>query len=318
MLLRLLLAAALLLSGCATLDDDHPTRPAAWSVELSTAPTLLALTAEDVYAASYGNGVGGSQVYRVDRSTGRLAEQRTVAGQPNGLAVGPTGELWLATLQLPDQPTGTGLQVLDPVTLQTRRSLPVEGVPLSLAFVDGALWTGDASGVSRVDPTTGEVLLRAVLPHPVNRLVAVPAGLVAVGPGMLTALDPVTGARGPQQQVPAFGSTTATAGDGRIWVVHADAEAHAVLRPYDARTLLPGAPAPSPGRAGAAAYLSGDRLWVSDPSGGRLLCADPASGQVRDARELPLTGPLVADGRSVVAAHAGGLRGLPATCGAAD
>jgi outer membrane protein assembly factor BamB len=160
-----------------------PVQPAdSWTVELSTAPTLLLLTEDAVLAASYGNGVGGSQVYRVDRASGRLVQQRTVAGQPNGMALGPDGELWLATLQLPDQSTGTGLQVLDPVTLQTRRSVPVEGVPLSIAFVDGALWTGDASGLRRLDLGTGAVLAG-------DRLwVTDPQG------GRLLCLDPVSGA----------------------------------------------------------------------------------------------------------------------------
>lgn len=316
MLLRLLLASVLLLTGC-TASDPEPA-PEAWTVELSTAPTLLVLTAEQVYAASYGNGVGASQVYRVDRSTGRLAAQRTVAGQPNGLALGPDGELWLATLQLPDQPSGTGLQVLDPVRLQTRRTVLVEGIPLSIAFVAGQLWTGDARGASRLDPATGTTLQRVPLPHAVNRLVSTEPGLLAVGPQTLTLLDPATGATRATRSVPAYGSTTVAAAGDVLWVLHPDADDASVLQPYDARTLVPGPPAASPGRAGAAAYASGDRLWLSDPGGGRLLCADARSAKVNDERDLALTGPLVADDRSVLAARVTGLTALSAGCGAAD
>ena len=143
MRLPALLLCGLLVAGCSG-DAPQPEPPTAWSVELSTAPTLLALTGEQVYAASYGNGVGGSQLYRVARATGRKVAQRTLAGQPNGLALAPTGELWLATQRLPDQPSGTGLQVVDPLTLATRRTLQVDGIPLSIAFLGDALWIGDA------------------------------------------------------------------------------------------------------------------------------------------------------------------------------
>ena len=319
-MVRLLAALALLLTACST-SDAGPTpapSPQTWRVELSTAPTLLALTDSDVYAASYGNGVGGSQVYRVDRGTGRLAAQRTVAGQPHGLALGPRGELWLATLQLPDQPSGTGLQVLDPVTLQTRRTVLVDGVPLSLAFVDDALWVGDATGISEVEPATGATLRRLDLPHAVNRLAETSGGVVAVGPQTLTAFDPVTGAAGATAQVPAFGSTTVAPAGDVLWVLHPDADARTVLQPYDGRTLQPRPAVASPGAAGAGAYAHGDRLGVSDPAGGRLLCLDAAGGGVRSERQLPLTGPLVADEKSLVAAQAGGLTATPTDCGDAD
>lgn len=313
---RLLLALALLLPACSSTEE--PPVPESWQVELSTAPTLLALTADDVYAASYGNGVGGSQVYRVDRGTGRLAAQRTVAGQPHGLTVGPTGELWLATLQLPDQPSGTGLQVLDPVSLQTRRTLLVEGIPLSLAFHDSALWVGDAGGVSQLDPDTGESLGRIPLPHAVNRLATTPAGLLAVGPETLASVDPATGRTTATQPVPAFGTTQLAPAGDVLWVVHADAKARAVLQPYDARTLQPRPAVASPGQAGAAAYAHGERLWVSDPAGGRLLCADAATGDVLAVHELALTGPVIADEIIVVAAQTAGMAGGPPDCGEAD
>lgn len=319
MRLRLLSAAALIacaaLSGCTASGGDSP---GAWTVELSTAPTLLALSDEQVFAASYGNGVGGSQVYRVDRSAGRLAAQRTVAGQPNGLALAPDGEVWLATLQLPDQPTGTGLQVLDPTTLQTRRTVKVEAVPLSLAFVGGALWVGDAAGVREVDPRTGVVLRSvptAVKPY---RLVEAGRALVVVGPQGLQRVDPATGAASAPRPVPAGGSITATGDRRRLWLVHPDGRGAAVLQRYDVVSLQPGLLVTSPGAAGAAALLAGDRLWVTDPGRGRLLCADAASGQVRGERRLSLTGPLVADGSAVVAAQSRGLTAVPAACGAAD
>ena len=318
MLLRLLLASSLLLAGCTADGPEAAPPPDAWRVELSTAPTLLVMSDESVWGASYGNGVGGSQVYRVDRATGRLAEQRTVAGQPHGLALGPRGELWLATLQLPDQPSGTGLQVLDPISLQTRRTVLVEGVPLSLAFVDGALWVGDATGVSQVDQTTGRAQRRVRLPHAVNRLAPTPAGLVAVGPEDLTSFDPVTGQVRATRAVPAFGSTTVAPAGDLLWVLHPDARANTVLQPYDSRTLGPRPAAASPGRAGAAAFADGERLWISDPAGGRLLCADAGTGEVRGQWEVSLTGPLVADETSVVAAQTGGMTARRATCGAAD
>lgn len=315
-MLRVLAVLVLLLTGCTGAGRAAPAAaaPQSWTVELGTAPTLLALSQDAVLAASYGNGVGGSQVYRVDRATGRLAAQRTVAGQPNGMALGPDGALWLATVRLPDQSAGTGLQVLDPVTLQTRRTLPVAGDPLAVAFVDGALWTGSAEGVQELDPRTGQVLRSLPTAEPANRFLAAGGALLALAPRALQRVDLVAGEVTAVQPVPAAGSATATGDGRRLWVVHPDREARAVLQRYDPGTLQPGAAAPSPGRAGAVAHLDGDRLWVTDPGGGRLLCADPDSGALRAEREVPLTGPVVADRRSVVVAQAGGLTGLPADC----
>ncbi|MCW2615532.1 MAG: hypothetical protein JWN08_2526, partial [Frankiales bacterium] len=145
-----------------------PRREQAWSVELSTAPTLLALDGDDVWGASFGNGVGGSGVYRVDRRTGRRVAQRTLAGQPNGLVVAPDGALWLSTVRLPDQPGGTGLQVLDPDDLRTVRAVTVPEDPLGLAVVDGSVWVASASGLREVrDGRTGP---RVATPRPALRL----------------------------------------------------------------------------------------------------------------------------------------------------
>ena len=316
MRLRLLLVAALLLAGCTAEDDPAP--PETWTVEVGTAPTLLALTAEHVYGASYGTGVGGSQVYRVDRSTGRLAAQRTLAGQPNGLALAPDGELWLATVQLPDQPSGTGLQVLDPTTLQTRRAVLVQGIPLSVAFVGSELWTGDEQGVRQLDPATGAVRLEVATGVPAYRLLPLGDRLLVVGPSGVQLVDPGAGTSGRPQPLDAGGSVSATGDADRLWVVHPDTQDRSVLARLDAASLRPLTTAPSPGRAGAAAHLTGDRLWVSDPAGGRLLCLDADTGAVRAEHEATLTGPLVADETSVVTAQSGGLRGVPADCGGDD
>ena len=235
-MLRALLVTALLATGCSasTGREPAPAAPQRWTVELSTAPTLLAVVDEAVLAASYGNGVGGSQVYRVDRGTGRLVAQRTVAGQPNGLAVGPDGALWLATLRLPDQVSGTGLQVLDPVSLATRRTLPVEGVPLSVAFVGEALWIGDERGVHQVDPADGAVLRTVPTAHPATRLVLAGGALVVVSPQGLQRVDPGhrhdVGAGRPA----AAGSATATG------------DAERLCRARDGRSPSPGRSSPTP------------------------------------------------------------------------
>ncbi len=312
MRLRLLLAAAALLAGCAAEEDPAP--PSTWTVEVGTAPTLLALTEDQVFAASYGTGVGGSQVYRVDRATGRLAAQRTLAGQPNGLALAPDGEVWLATVQLPDQPSGTGLQVLDPATLQTRRAVLPPGIPLSVAFVGGALWVGDERGVRELDRTTGAVRREATTDVPAYRLLTLGDRLLVVGPTGVQLVDPRAGTAGRPQPLDAAGSVSATGDDDHLWVVHPDTRDRSVLARLDARSLATRTTAPSPGRAGAAAHLAGDRLWVSDPAGGRLLCLDVETGAVRAEHEAALTGPLVADETSVVTAQSGGLRGAPADC----
>ena len=315
MRLRLLLVAAVLLTGCAAEDEPFPP-PVTWTVEVGTAPTLLALTDEQVYAASYGTGVGGSQVYRVDRATGRLAAQRTLAGQPNGLALAPDGEVWLATVQLPDQPSGTGLQVLDPHTLQTRRAVLVDGIPLSVAFVGARPWIGDERGVRELDPRSGAVLRAVVTDVPAYRLLALGERLLVVGPTGVQLVDPARATAGAVQLLDAGGSVSATGDTSRLWVVHPDASDRSVLARLDAGSLRPLTTAPSPGRAGAAARMAGDRLWVSDPAGGRLLCLDADTGAVRAQHEATLTGPLVADETSVVTAQSGGLRAVPADCGA--
>lgn len=313
MRLHTLVVAAVLLAGCAAEEDPSP--PTTWTVEVGTAPTLLALTGAQVVAASYGTGVGGSQVYRVDRATGRLAAQRTLAGQPNGLALAPDGEIWLATVQLPDQPSGTGLQVLDPQTLQTRRAVLPPGIPLSVAFVGEALWVGDERGVRELDRVTGAVRREVATNVPAYRLLTLGDRLLVVGPTGVQLVDPSAGTAGHRRPLDAGGSVSATGDDDHLWVVHPDTRDRTVLARLDATSLRPLATAPSPGRAGAAAHLAGDRLWVSDPAGGRLLCLDARTGAVRAEHDATLTGPLVADETSVVTAQSGGLRGVPADCG---
>jgi hypothetical protein len=312
MRLRLLVTAALLLTGCAAEEESRPTT---WTVEVGTAPTLLALTDAQVFAASYGTGVGGSQVYRVDRATGRLAAQRTLAGQPNGMALAPDGEVWLATVQLPDQPSGTGLQVLDPQSLQTRRALLPRGIPLSVAFVGEALWIGDERGVRELDRETGAVRREVATEVPAYRLLPFEERLLVVGPAGVQLVDPGSGTTGRLRLLDAGGSVSVTGDDDHLWVVHPDMRDRSVLARLDSTSLAQLATAPSPGRAGAAAHLVGDRLWVSDPTGGRLLCLDAGTGAVRAVHETLLTGPLVADETSVVTAQSVGLRGVPADCG---
>jgi hypothetical protein len=313
-----LLLCGLLLAACTAAEDEPaPVPPRSWTVELSTAPTLLALTGEQVYAASYGNGVGGSQVYRVERATGRKVAQRTLAGQPQAMALSPAGELWLATLKLPDQPGGTGLQVLDPQTLATRRAVQVEGVPLSLAFLGDALWVGDEDGLRQLAPRSGRVLQRVVTGVAATRLLALGDALVVVGPEGLQRVA-ASGRIGPVRRLTAAGSVTATGDTEHLWVVHPDGRAAAVLAAFDPRTLAPRATAGSPGQAGAGAHLGPDALWVTDPGGQRLLCLDPVTGRVRGERALQPTGPLVADGETVVVAQAQGLAAVPADCRAAD
>lgn len=325
---RLLALLVLLAAGCTAEPATDPVAgpasapvtaptspPSSWQVELGTAPTLMVLTVDDVYAASFGNGVGGSQVYRVDRSTGTRVAQRTLAGEPNAMAIGPTGELWLATVRLPDQVAGTGVQVLDPETLVTRRTLDAEGTPLSLAFVGDQLWTGDHTALRRLDPRTGAALQEIAVPQRANRLVPARGALLVVGPSAVHAVDVTTGRTTATRALPDFGSVTLTLDGDRMWVVHPDDSARAVLQRYDPVTLEPGPPAASPGGASSRAELVGDVLWVTDPSGGRLLCADPETGAVRAERSVRGTGGVVADGTSVVLAQANGMAAVPADCG---
>ncbi len=316
MRLRVLLLCGALVAGCSG-TPDRPARPASWTVELSTAPTLLALTPDQVYGASFGNGVGGSQVYRVARDTGRKQAQHTLAGQPNGMVLAPDGELWLVTQKLPDQPSGTGIQVLDPLTLATRRTLQVTGIPLSLAFLGDVLWVGDAQGLRRTDPADGAVLQSVRTSVAAQRLVVAGDALLVVGADGVQRVD-ASGEPGPVRKLPAAGSVAATGNADRAWVLYPDERAESVLTPLDPRTLEPGASASSPGRAGAAAHLAGDALWVSDPGGGRLLCLDATTGALRGSREVALTGPAVADATSVVVARAQGAAALPARCAGAD
>lgn len=307
---RSALLLPLLLTAC-TASAPAPDRT--WTTELSTAPTLLALGPDDVWGASFGNGVGGSQVYRVERASGRRAAQRTLAGQPQALAVGPDGRLWLTTVRLPDQPGGTGLQVLDPATVQTQREVPLAATPLGLAFVGDRLWVGTAAGVHRLE---GDALgpLRPT-PEAALRLLAVgPDRLLALGRSTLTLLDAGTGRVLATRRVTSSGSLTATTDGTVLWVVSADAQGRAVLTAHDPATLAPRTTVPSPGRPGTTAQLADGALWVTDPAGRRLLCLDPVDGRVRATAGVAATGPVVADGDAVVTATATGLRSQPADC----
>jgi len=165
-----------------------------------------------------------------------------------------------------------------------------------------------------VDPRTGSVLREVATAVPATRLVVVTGGLVVVGPTGLQRVEPTTGRAGPVRPVPAAGSVLAAAAGDRLWVLHPDARARTALARHDPRSLAPVVAADSPGAAGAGAALAGDVLWLADPRGGRLLCADADTGAVRDVRSVGLTGPLVADRRTVVVAQAGGAAAFPAVC----
>jgi hypothetical protein len=290
---------------------------AAWPVELDATAIGLAAVDDGVIAVTPAGTRFPPQIYRFDAS-GRQVAQQTQVGNPNALAIAPDGTAWVAAVRHPDMASGTGVAVLDPVTLRVRRELNLSAQPFSVAFAGAEAWIGTSRGIEVVDVPTGFSRRTVRTSGPAYGLVAAPARrvVVAVGSSMLESLGVPTGRRLARRTLAATGTIAATLAGGRLWAAWPvdDGSVLGAFDPVTLRQLI------APFRLGAAtAAVTGTEfaLWAADRAGRRLLCLDPTSGTVRATRTVPNDAALAADERYVYVADHMKVARLPADCSSA-
>lgn len=315
MRLAVLLLAGAFLAGCG--GEPAPVAPApspagGWPVELEAQALGLASTTHGLIVVTSGTSRQPPQVHRFD-ADGRQAARQAAVGNPNGLAVDPTGAAWVPATRHPDMTSGTGVPVLDPVSLRPRREIDAGGEPLTVAFPGDAAWIGLRNRIQVVDRATGRGVRTVPIPGTAYQLV--PAGSVVdvVLDGGLLALEARTGRVLARRAVDSAGSLSAVLAGRTLWVGWLD-EGRTRLAGFDPRTLAPARTGPMFGAEGVTFAAAGDHLWVADHSAGTLSCLDPATGAVRTTAKVPNSSALAVDDRWAYLADAGLVRRVPAAC----
>jgi outer membrane protein assembly factor BamB len=209
--------------------------------------------------------------------------------------------------------SGTGVPVLDPVSLRPRREIDAGGEPLAVAFPAGAAWIGLRNRIQVVDRPTGRNVRSLPIPGTAYQLVAAGAVVDVVLDGALIALDTRTGRPLARRPLDSAGSLTAVLAAGALWVARLDGGRTRLGR-FDPRTLAPSGTGPVFGANGVALAAVGAHLWVADHSAGTLSCLDPATGAVRTTTRVPNTSALAADTSWAYLADRGLVRRVPAAC----
>jgi glutamine cyclotransferase len=110
--------------------------------------------------------IADDRIQKIDPTTGRvLATIPTPGGDCSGLAWGE-GTLWVG--QYEDRK----IHQLDPETGAILRTIESKGFVTGVTWIDGELWhgtwEGDECDLRRIDPRTGEVLVRLEMPSGVG------------------------------------------------------------------------------------------------------------------------------------------------------
>jgi hypothetical protein len=304
--LRILAAAAatgVLLVACSG-GDPSPPRPTppkvapTWPVGIDSSAVGLALASGGVVVTSPGYTKFPPVIYRFGPDGARQALQ-SVAGNPNGLVVGPDGGLWVPAVTHPDMQTGTGMQVLDPVSLHLRREVRLPATPFSIAFRGTEAWVGTATGLEVLAERRATPVRSVRLGVPVYAVVVEPGGryVLAVLEDGLSVVDASTGRPVATRKLGNNGSIAATLAGGAVWIAY-PAPGGGKLQRLDLPSLRPTRTGPALTELGVSLAGTADRLWVAD-HGGRLLCVDPASGAARSDREVHNQAAIAADGSYV-------------------
>jgi sugar lactone lactonase YvrE len=253
------------------------------------------------------------QIYRFGPDGARQAMQ-SVAGNPNGLVSGPDGSLWIPAVTHPDMRTGTGMQVLDPVSLHLRREVQLPATPFAVAFRGTEAWVGTATGIEVLTERAAAPVRSVRLGAPVYALVAEPSGryVLAVLEDGLTVVDAGTGRAVATRRLGNNGSIAATVAGGAVWIAY-PAPGAGKLERLDLPSLRPARTGPALTELGVSLAGTPDRLWVAD-HGGHLLCVDPATGATRTDREVHNQAALAADRSYVYLGDVQKVTRVPATC----
>jgi glutamine cyclotransferase len=144
----------------------------------------IACDAGTAYDGRYLFQIAGDRIYKIDPATGEVLSwiPSPGGGRDSGLAWGE-GSLWVG------QYRDRKIHQIDPGTGAILRTLESNRFVTGVTWVDGELWhgtwEGDEADIRRVDPSTGEVLVRLAMPEGagVSGLESDRAGLFYAGGG---------------------------------------------------------------------------------------------------------------------------------------
>jgi outer membrane protein assembly factor BamB len=311
-------AAALALTACSAGTPAPPTSTQpriapSWPVGIDSSAVGLALASGGVVVTTPGYTKFPPQIYRFGPDGGRQAMQ-SVAGNPNGLVVGPDGSLWVPAVTHPDMQTGTGMQVLDPVSLHLRREVRLPATPFAVAFRGGEAWVGTATGLEVLTERRATPVRSIRLGAPVYAVVVEPTGryVLAVLEDGLTVVDGRTGTALARRKLGNNGSIAATVAGGAVWIGYPAAGAGKLER-LALPSLAPARTGPALTELGVSLAGTAARLWVAD-HGGHLLCVDPATGAVHSDREVHNQAAVAADQSAVYVGDVQKVTRVAATC----
>jgi ABC-type transport system substrate-binding protein len=135
---------------------DLAKRKLTGAVDLPWSPGRLTTSADSVWVTQD----GGSEVWRIDARTGKVARRVTIRGGANegGIAYGD-GSLWLAS--------GSGVVRVEPKSGRILHRFPIEGISggMHIVFADGAVWAArpGKGAVVKIDPAENLITHRTVL-----------------------------------------------------------------------------------------------------------------------------------------------------------
>jgi sugar lactone lactonase YvrE len=298
-------------SGGSPAPAPSPAAPTGWPVELEAEALGMAATDQGLIVVTSGTSRHPPQVHRFT-ADGKQAARQAAVGNPNGLAVDPSGAAWVPAVRHPDMVSGTGVPVLDPVSLQPRREINSGGEPLSVAFVGDEAWIGMRGRIAGVDRRTGRALRTIPIQGTAYELVAAGSAVAVLGDRSLLSLDARTGRRLAFRDLDDAGSLGGVLAGGALWVSYLD-DGQAKLRRFDPRTLAPLGDGPVFGNRDVA-LSGGDVLWVADHEKGTLTCLDPATGRVRATVRAANSSALATDGTWAYLADGGRVNRVAARC----
>jgi YVTN family beta-propeller protein len=228
------------------LEDGAITDP---SIRVGTSPSGVAVGGGSVWVTNAADGT----VSRINVETNEVSQTLHVGSGPTGIAFGD-GVLWIA------DSIGGALLRVDPNSEEIG-TLPLAGLPSSVAFTPQAVWVSIApNGVARVDPGTSNVVLTKQVGTGPTAIVAAFGSIWVANQldGTVTRLDPSTGRE--EATIPVDeGPNALVAAGGSLWVAH---EFDNTVRAIDPDTNDVESTVPS-GGATASLATGGGGLWLA-------------------------------------------------------
>jgi peptide/nickel transport system substrate-binding protein len=237
------------------------------TIPVGSTPSGIVATDDAIWVANTSEGT----LSRIDPDSNEVTRTLDAGSSPTDLASG-SGALWVA------DPIASRLLRVDPAS-GTTTTIPLPGPPSSVAHTDDGVWVTVApAGVSRVDPTTGEVTFTQPVGNGPSDVV-VTQGSVWVAnriDGTVSRLDPLTGAERARIPVGTEPSSLVATAD-QVWVASGlDDAIVAIDAPND--TVADRRPVGA-STASLAAGSDGHGLWLmagaspDEHRGGRLTLA---------------------------------------------